>query len=140
MRFVKFKENNWSVTAGKEYKIEFETEKRVCFVDEHNDIQSCDIDDCNLEIIDKPVMVEAYDDTSLGGSEVELIHDLGEAFEYRYVCKDKNGDIRGWQQIEYIEEPEKIEVKLNEIESLNKDINDLKGQVSDILRLLNEKI
>jgi len=118
MRFVKFKEEEGTdIIVGKEYQIKFENEEGICFVD---DLERVDVVSKNdgLEIIDRPVMVKAWDNDDFK-LELELIHDLGEEFEYRYICKNENS-IAGWRYIEYIEEEltleqrvEKLEQKLN---------------------------
>jgi len=145
MRFVKFKENSVSTTTGKEYKIEFEAEDEICFIDEDGEMDvRCKIGNEKLfEIIDKPVMVYAYDDIDLGTVELELVHDLGEEFEYRYVCKDVNGEITGWREIGYVKNPEP-EPEFNEFkhdfEVMKHEFESLKLQMKEVLRLLNEKI
>lgn len=140
MRFVKFESNSAGIIASKEYKIEFEAEKEICFIDEDGEIDVREKTSHYFEIIDRPVMVKAwYDDVKF--SSRELIQDLGESFKFRYLCRNTDTDeIAGWENIEYIKyKPKKVK-ELNEIDSLKEDVNLLKGQVSEILRLLNEKI
>ena len=141
MRFVKFKEDMPFITVGIEYEVKFETELEVCIIDDTGDLMTLNKQSSLFKIIYRPVMVKAFDDVDLDAVEVELVHDLGESFEYRYVCKDGNYHISGWANIEYIKEQSKEEEKeSDEIDSLKEDVNLLKGQVSDILRFLNEKI
>ena len=140
MRFVKFKKDFNDITAGVEYEVKFETKEEFCIIDNVGYLRTEYKPNSFLEIIEKPVMVKAWDDLDLDAVEVELVHDLGESFEYRYVCEDGNYAITGWKNIEYIAKPKEEEKKSDKIDSLKEDVNLLKGQVSDILRLLNEKI
>jgi len=146
MRFVKFKSNNAGIIAGKEYKIESETEKEICFIDENDEIDVRPKSGSNFEVIDRPVMVKAWDDDNKHPQELELVHDLGEEFDYRYVCKDKVGGIDAWKNIEYLNLI-KEEVKLTDIELLQKEVSLLKHDfqlmsidMKEVLRQLNEKL
>ena len=143
MKLIKFNKGESDITVGKEYQIKFETNEYFFFFDEKNSLRGYFkyISYNPFEIIDRPVMVKVYDDYDLGGVEGELIYDIGDGFEFRYICKDKHSEIKGWKNIEYIKDkPKEEEKESSEIDSLKEDVNLLKGQVSDILRLLNEKI
>lgn len=143
MRFVKFKEETLDIILGKEYKVEFETNEVVYFIDDEGNVNIYNKKNRNspFEIIDRPVMVYAYDDIDLGTVELELVHDLGDGFEYRYVCKDVNGEITGWREIGYVKnpEPEFNEFK-HDFEVMKHEFESLKLQMKEVLRLLNEKI
>ena len=117
MRFVKFKEENVDITIGKEYKIEFETELEVCIIDDDGDLSTLNKARYYIEIIDRPVIVKAFDDPGVSGIELELIHDLGDEFEFRYVCNN-DGNISGWRKIEYIEEKLTLEQRIERLEQL----------------------
>jgi hypothetical protein len=146
MRFVKFKRNTGSIIQDKEYLIKVETDDEFCFIDEDDELDiryTSESKNDGYEIIDRPVMVYAYDDIDLGTVELELVHDLGEGFEYRYVCKNVNGEITGWREIGYVKNPEP-EPELNEFkhdfEVMKHEFESLKLQMKEVLRLLNEKI
>ena len=127
MRFVKFKENGLDVTKCKEYEVKFETELEVCIMDDLGDLRNLTKHATYFEIIDRPVMVKALEKQGFFRVGLELVHDLGESFQYRYVCKDDNDNITVRRNIEYIEEKPKTELTLEEIaEKFNIKVEDLK--------------
>ena len=131
MRFVKFKEHGIYIVGGKEYKIEFETKQKIFFIDEDDDIRVYSKGNPYFEIIDRPVMVKAWDD-DVKFSSRELIQDLGESFKFRYLCRNTDKDeIVGWENIEYIKVKPKEELTLEQkIEELEKELAELKQQIN----------
>ena len=123
MKFVKFKEVGIDITAGKEYEVKFETKHEVCIIDDSGDIRTIGKHGSYFEIIDRPVMVKAWDDDDKSYLELELVQDLGEQFEYRYICKDEEDIIAGWKNIEYIKEELTLEQRIEKLEQIINQIN-----------------
>ena len=116
MKFVKFKENGLDIKKGREYQIKFETESGVCIIDDAGDLRTRGKTSHYLEIIDRPVMVKAWGDNDKYYLEVELVHDLGEDFEYRYICKDDSDIVAGWKNIKHIKQELTLEQRVEKLE------------------------